>query len=183
MQEKYDQLLLRNSSGSDDAATSEPSVNDMALWLEATGGAKKGRVLGMGSLSRTCRLSGLSSSGQTPVRAELMQMNQELSHMKELLAQKDNELQVMRVEQQRRDNEIQAMRVEQLRRDNEFEEFRAQQRLIMQHLQLVSASSSIPPSLSPPNDGDDDFDIFGDGDGDGDGGGDGNGDDDGDNVS
>ena len=33
---------MSSASGSDDCLESGPSVNNMALWMEATGGVKKG---------------------------------------------------------------------------------------------------------------------------------------------
>ncbi|KAI6681081.1 hypothetical protein NL676_034962 [Syzygium grande] len=36
VKEKYDELLMSTASGDDDVAASEPSVDSMALWLEAS---------------------------------------------------------------------------------------------------------------------------------------------------
>ncbi|XP_056166447.1 uncharacterized protein LOC130137908 [Syzygium oleosum] len=64
IKEKYDKLLMSTASGGNGVAVSEPSVDSMALWLEASGGMKGGKIFGMGSLSRayTTKAAATSSS-------------------------------------------------------------------------------------------------------------------------
>ena len=54
----------------DGCATFGPSVDNMALWMEATGGMKEGKIFGIGSLSRMYMLNhaGISSSNVTGQR-------------------------------------------------------------------------------------------------------------------
>ncbi|XP_056163789.1 uncharacterized protein LOC130137081 [Syzygium oleosum] len=40
VKEKYDELLMSSASGSDDCPESRPPVDNMALWMEATGGGR-----------------------------------------------------------------------------------------------------------------------------------------------
>ena len=58
---------MSNASGGDGYAASEPSVDNMALWMEATDGMKKGKIFEMGSLSRMYmpNHAGTSSSNMT----------------------------------------------------------------------------------------------------------------------
>ncbi|XP_074560182.1 uncharacterized protein LOC141816268, partial [Curcuma longa] len=81
LKEKYDELELaqRSSSASDTADGSEPSVgNDLNIWLEVTGGSKGGRILGLGSLSRTHRVPTTSSSSSQPaMRAQINSLTEE----------------------------------------------------------------------------------------------------------
>ncbi|XP_056174950.1 uncharacterized protein LOC115676546 [Syzygium oleosum] len=85
IKEKYDELLMSSASGSggDSVAASEPSVDTMASWVEASGGMKRGKIFGMGSLSRVCTTQAavtLSSNATVSRRTRLEgQMTQELS--------------------------------------------------------------------------------------------------------
>ena len=57
MYEKYDKLLMSNASGSDGCAASKPSGDNITLWMEATGGMKKGKYLGWDPCQGcTCRI-------------------------------------------------------------------------------------------------------------------------------
>ena len=61
---------MSNASGSDGCVASEPSVDNMALWMEAMDGMKKGKIFGMGFLSRMYmpNHAGASSSNATSRR-------------------------------------------------------------------------------------------------------------------
>ena len=58
---------MSSTSGSDDCPESRPPVDNITLWMEATGEAKKGKIFGLGSLSRMCMPNspGSSSSAGT----------------------------------------------------------------------------------------------------------------------
>ncbi|XP_048134426.1 uncharacterized protein LOC125314951 [Rhodamnia argentea] len=45
VKEKYDELLMSTASGGDGGAASEPTADNMALWVEASGGMKEGKYL------------------------------------------------------------------------------------------------------------------------------------------
>ncbi|XP_074591071.1 uncharacterized protein LOC141846957 [Curcuma longa] len=129
MKEKYEEaeLAQRNSSASEG---SEPSVgNDLNIWLEVTGGSKGGRILGLGSLSRTHRVPATSSSSSTQpaMRAQIDNLTEEVSHLKGIINQRDEEMREMRRQQ-----------------TEEMREMRRQQELIMKHFQLGSAPSQLP---------------------------------------
>ncbi|XP_074556358.1 uncharacterized protein LOC141812212 [Curcuma longa] len=143
MKEKFDEVELaqRSSSASDNADGSEPSIgNDLSIWLEVTGGSKGGRILGMGSLSRTHRVAGTSSSSSsTPaMRAQINSLTEEVSQLKGIIIQRDEEMREMRRQQ-----------------NEEMNEMRRQQQMIMQHFQLGSAPSQLPPVPHDDDDGDD----------------------------
>ena len=50
MQDKYDELLMARSSGDDGVASSKPSIDSMRLWVEASGGIKRGKSIWDGIL-------------------------------------------------------------------------------------------------------------------------------------
>ncbi|XP_056171605.1 uncharacterized protein LOC130139193 [Syzygium oleosum] len=90
--DKYDELVTSTAaSGGDDdgVVASEPSVNSMALWVEASGGMRRGQIFGMGSLSRiyTTPAAATSSSNAAFLRRTQHeeQMTQELNQPKHLL--------------------------------------------------------------------------------------------------
>ncbi|XP_056169584.1 uncharacterized protein LOC130138721 [Syzygium oleosum] len=99
--DKYDELVMSTAaSGGDGVAASEPSVDSIALWMEASGGMRRGQIFGMGSLSRiyTTQAAVTSSSNAAFLRRTQHeeQMTQELSQLKHLLLQKDEEIRGMK---------------------------------------------------------------------------------------
>ncbi|XP_048136598.1 uncharacterized protein LOC125315484 [Rhodamnia argentea] len=42
--EKYDELLMSAASGGDGGDASEPAADNMAMWVEASGGVKRGNI-------------------------------------------------------------------------------------------------------------------------------------------
>ena len=100
----------------------------MALWLEASGGIKRGKILVMGSLGRTYT-PGLSSSTAIASRKEI-QLDKEVHNLKTQLAMKDEEI-----------------KAQLAKNDEEIKEFRQSheitQQLILQHLKL-DASQFLP---------------------------------------
>ena len=84
------------SGGGDGVAMSEPSVDSMALWMEAAGGMKGGKIFGMGSLSRMFKTKAVASSSSNAAAARRTRheehVNQELCQLKQLLIQKDEEM-------------------------------------------------------------------------------------------
>ena len=52
IQDKYDELIMAHFSDDDGVVLSEPAVDSMALWVEASCGIKRGKIFGMGSLLR-----------------------------------------------------------------------------------------------------------------------------------
>ena len=138
-QEKYDQLELAQTcsqAGIDSQGSEESVGNNLSLWLEASGGPKGGRILGMSSLSRTQRLVGTSSS-TSALTTQVNTLTDEVSHLKEIISQRDQE----RVQRD----------LERANLEKDIREMRRQQEFIMQHLQLSSAQCQ-----NPPNDDDDD---------------------------
>ncbi|XP_056170473.1 uncharacterized protein LOC115666878 [Syzygium oleosum] len=85
IKEKYDELLISTASGGDGVATSEPSIDSMVLWVEASGGMKRGKVFGMGSLSReyTTKAVATSSSNAAVYAALLVQKDDEIRVVKQ----------------------------------------------------------------------------------------------------
>ncbi|XP_056163139.1 uncharacterized protein LOC130136809 [Syzygium oleosum] len=85
-----------DGGGGDGVAVSEPSVDSMALWVEAAGGMKRGKIFGMGSLSRTFKTKAAASSSSNAAAARRTRheehMTQELCQLKQLLVQKDEEM-------------------------------------------------------------------------------------------
>ncbi|XP_074577500.1 uncharacterized protein LOC141833894, partial [Curcuma longa] len=137
MKEKFDEAELAQTS----ADGSEPSIgNDLSIWLDVTGGSKGGRILGMGSLSRTHRVAATSSSSSTQpaMRAQINSLTEEVSHLKGIINQRDEEMREMRRQQ-----------------NEEMSEMRRQQQMIMQHFQLGSAPSQLPQVPHDDDDGDD----------------------------
>ena len=56
---------MKNASGSDGCAASEPSVDSMSLWVEASGGIRRGQIFGMGSLSRIYTTQAVATSSSS----------------------------------------------------------------------------------------------------------------------
>ncbi|XP_056161785.1 uncharacterized protein LOC130135924 [Syzygium oleosum] len=102
--DKYDELVMSTAAASGDGdgdgdgdgvAASEPSVDSMALWMEASGGMRIGQIFGMGSLSRMYRTpaAGTSSSSAAFLRAQHEErQDQALNRLRQLLVQKDEEM-------------------------------------------------------------------------------------------
>ncbi|XP_056167065.1 uncharacterized protein LOC130138091 [Syzygium oleosum] len=70
IKDKYDELVMSTAAASGDgdgdgAAASEPSVDSMALWMEASGGMRRGQIFGMGSLSRMYRTPATATSSSS----------------------------------------------------------------------------------------------------------------------
>ncbi|XP_074556257.1 uncharacterized protein LOC141812114 [Curcuma longa] len=139
MKDKYCELELAQQSSAGSSEGSEPSVgNELSLWLEASGGCKGGgRILGMGSLSRTYKVAGTSSTTSPVVTSQIHSLTEEVTHLKGLLEQRDQEM-------IRRDEEMK-------KRDNEIKKLQRQQSRILQHFQLQSL-------LGDDDDDDDDHD-------------------------
>ena len=119
--------------GGDGVAVSEPSVDSMALWMEAAGGMKRGKIFGMGSLSRMFKTKAVASSSSNAAAARRTQhdehMTQELCQLKQLLVQKDEETKHL-LEQ--KDEQIRVMQ--------------AQMQYIMRHLDIDRNDiPSVPP--------------------------------------
>ncbi|XP_074588643.1 uncharacterized protein LOC141844508 [Curcuma longa] len=83
MKDKYCELELAQRSSAGSSEGSEPSVgNELSLWLEASGGCKGGgRILGMGSLSRTHRVAGTSSTTSPVVTSQIHSLTEELQSL------------------------------------------------------------------------------------------------------
>ncbi|XP_056161913.1 uncharacterized protein LOC130135997 [Syzygium oleosum] len=146
IKEKYDELLMSTASsgdggdGGDGVAASEPSVDSMALWLEASGGMKGGKIFGMGSLSRayTTKAAATSSSNAAISRRTQHeeQMTQKLSQLKDLLVQKDEEFKHLLVQ-----------------KDEEMRGMKQQMQLILRHLNLDHDEVPPVPPTNPIGDG------------------------------
>ena len=87
---------MSNVSGSDGCAASEPLGDNMALWMEATGEIKKGKIFGMESLSRMYmpHHAGTSSSNVTGRRRarQNQQLTKEVDNLRNILVQKDEQI-------------------------------------------------------------------------------------------
>ncbi|XP_074565007.1 uncharacterized protein LOC141821489 [Curcuma longa] len=131
MKDKFTELSSAASSQG-----SESSVgNELSLWLEASGGCKGGgRILGMGSLSRTHRVAGTSSTTSPAVTSQIHSLTEEVTQLKGLLQQRDEEM---------------------IRRDNQIKKLQKQQERILQHFQLQLGDDD-------DDDDDDDSDDGGD---------------------
>ncbi|XP_074576665.1 uncharacterized protein LOC141833177 [Curcuma longa] len=138
MKDKFTELSsVASSEGS------ESSVgNELSLWLEASGGCKGGgRILGMGSLSRTHRVAGTSSTTSPAVTSQIHSLTEEVTQLKGLLQQRDEEM-------IRRDKQMK-------QRDNQIKKLQKQQERILQHFQLQLGDDD-------DDDDDDDSDDGGD---------------------
>ncbi|XP_074592430.1 uncharacterized protein LOC141848280 [Curcuma longa] len=91
----------------------------------------------MGSLSRTYKVAGTSSTTSPVVTSQIHSLTEEVTHLKGLLEQRDQEM-------IRRDEEMK-------KRDNEIKKLQRQQSRILQHFQLQSL-------LGDDDDDDDDHD-------------------------
>ncbi|XP_074566591.1 uncharacterized protein LOC141823222 [Curcuma longa] len=90
--------------------------NELSLWLKASGGCKGGgRILGMGSLSRTHRVAGTSSTTSPAVTSQIHSLTEEVTQLKGLLQQRDEEM---------------------IQRDNQIKKLQKQQERILRHFQL-----------------------------------------------
>ncbi|XP_056166391.1 uncharacterized protein LOC130137897 [Syzygium oleosum] len=103
-------LLSGDGDGDGDgAAASEPSVDSMALWMEASGGMRRGQIFGMGSLSRMYRTpaAATSSSSAAFLRAQHEERtDQELNRLKQLLVQKDEEMKQLLKSEEKRHKDV-----------------------------------------------------------------------------
>ncbi|XP_042469132.1 uncharacterized protein LOC122051883 isoform X1 [Zingiber officinale] len=120
IKDKYDELEIAHRSSCASEETESSVGNNLDLWLEASGGQKGGRILGMGSLSKNHRVSRKSFSTPTAVTTQINSLTEEVSHLKGIILERDEERRV---------------------RDAEMRALRQQQNLIMKHLQLSSAPS------------------------------------------
>ncbi|XP_042439815.1 uncharacterized protein LOC122025119 [Zingiber officinale] len=130
IKEKYDELeVAQRCSGSTsaDMEGSESSVGtDLNLWLQASGGSKKGgKIFGMGSLSRIHRVGRISSSSSQT--QQMTHLTEEVSQLKDILNERDEEMRQMRQNQE----------------------------LILRHFKLISAPSENPPGDGDDGDHDD----------------------------
>ena len=103
MHDKYDELVMSTAASGgasdgdgDGVAASEPSINNMALWVEALGEMRRGQIFEMGSLSRIYIMPAAATSSSNAAFLRMTQheeqMTQELNQLKYLLVQKDEEI-------------------------------------------------------------------------------------------
>ncbi|XP_042469752.1 uncharacterized protein LOC122052340 isoform X2 [Zingiber officinale] len=120
IKDKYDELEIAHRSSCASEETESSVGKNLDLWLEASGGQKGGRILGMSSLSKNHRVSRKSFSTPTAVTTQINSLTEEVSHLKGIILERDEERRA---------------------RDAEMRALRQQQNLIMKHLQLSSAPS------------------------------------------
>ncbi|KAI3412911.1 uncharacterized protein J3R85_016814 [Psidium guajava] len=116
IKEKYDELLMSTASGGDGGDGSEQSSersDNMTLWVEASGGMKRGKIFGMGSLSRIflSKVAASSSSNAAVSRRTRIeeQMTQELTQLKHILVDKDEEMKMVKQELSQKDDKIRSL--------------------------------------------------------------------------
>ncbi|KAI3409218.1 S5 DRBM domain-containing protein [Psidium guajava] len=100
IKEKYDELLVTQISGGDGDAAFEPSVDNMALWVEASCKIKRRKIFGIGLLSwvYTAKATTTSSPNATILRRTRIeeQMTQESSQLKDLLVKMEEEIRAVK---------------------------------------------------------------------------------------
>ncbi|XP_048134070.1 uncharacterized protein LOC115743530 [Rhodamnia argentea] len=149
VKEKYDEFLMSTASGDDGRVASEPTADNMALWVEASGGMKRGKIFGMGSLSRvyTAKAAGSSSSNPDVSRRTRFEeeMTQHMTQLRNLLVQKDEEIKVVKEQMSRKDEQIRLVNERHQSLETQPKSLETQMQLVLQHLNLNQ--DRFPPVL------------------------------------
>ncbi|KAI3441317.1 uncharacterized protein J3R85_002594 [Psidium guajava] len=98
--------------GVDGSNQSSGGSDNVTLWVKASGGMKRGKIFGMGSLSRiySTKVAGASSSKAAVSRTRMEeQMTKELTQRKHLLVKKDEEIEIVRQQLSQRDERIKSL--------------------------------------------------------------------------
>ncbi|KAI3412474.1 J domain-containing protein [Psidium guajava] len=160
IKEKYDELLMSTASGGDGvdgSGASSGGSDNMTLWVEASGGMKRGKIFGMGSLSRiySTKVAATSSSNVAVSRRTRIeeQMTQELTQLKYILIQKDEEMKNLLVQ---KDEEIKMVKQQLSQKDERIKSLESQTQLILRHLNLNEDQAPPIPPTNQVGDGHDD---------------------------
>ncbi|XP_048127820.1 uncharacterized protein LOC125312741 [Rhodamnia argentea] len=154
IKEKYDELLMSTAIGGDGGAESELVVDHMALWVEASGGMKRGKIFGMGSLSRvyTTKVTTSSSSGAAISRRTQLdeQVTQELTQLRHLLVEKDEEIRVVKEQMSHKDEEMRVVKEQMSQKDEEMRVVNERHKSLESQMQLVLRHLNLNPDEVPP---------------------------------
>ncbi|XP_048128432.1 uncharacterized protein LOC125312847 [Rhodamnia argentea] len=150
---------MSTASGGDGGAKSELAVDHMALWVEASGGMKRGKIFRMGSLSRvyTTKVAASSSSSAAISRRTQLdeQVTQELTQLRHLLVEKDEEIRVVKEQMSRKDEEMRVV-------NERHKSLESQMQLVLRHLNLNPDEVSPVPPTNQIGDGHNDGQIAAD---------------------
>jgi len=139
VQEKFEQKKLEISSqiqssvSGEDNGDSNSMPPDIDIWVEAVGGMKKGRIFGLGSISKTV----VASSSQLTNVEDIDMIR--------------SQVQALNISLQRQEQEKQKMRKElndARKKIKEFSKTQKQLDALMQRLGFAAGSSSLQPSSS-----------------------------------
>ncbi|XP_048132791.1 uncharacterized protein LOC115733800 isoform X2 [Rhodamnia argentea] len=110
VKEKYDELLMSAASGDDGGDASSQAADNMAMWVEASGGVKRGKIYGWGNLSRelVAKDDGSSSSNAAASRRRRIdeETAQQVSRLTLLLAEKDEQMKRQEERLSQKDDQI-----------------------------------------------------------------------------